>query len=258
MMLQIAYLGEKFHGFAYQPGLRTVEGDLQKALDKVGLTPKVYVASRTDKGVSALCNVIQVPVQKENICRILTALLKDIWVYKYSLTDWNPRHCTKHYIYFLPGTYKKEDLHTCCSMFSGVHDFSSFSKGDYLNTKKEIQVSFEVKGDMTLLHFTGKSFLWEMIRRCVTGMKEYLSGRKTEGELSEILKGNQKKKVAPAPAENLLLADLIYTFPLLQDEFSFNKMREEFLNYYELYLVKKIMFEEILNLTCEKKEKKLF
>ena len=258
MMLQIAYLGEKFHGFVYQPGLRTVEGDLLKAFNKVGLTPKIYVASRTDKGVSALCNVIQVPVQKENICRILTALLKDIWVYKYSLTDWNPRHCTKHYIYFLAGTYKKEDLHTCCSTFSGVHDFSSFSKGNYSNTKKEIQVSFEVKNGLTLFHFTGKSFLWEMIRRCVTGMKEYLSGKRTEEELKRILGGNQQKKVSPSPAENLLLADLIYAFPLIQDEFSFNKMKEEFLIYYELYSMEKAMFEEILNLTCEKKERKLF
>ena len=97
-----------------------------------------------------------------------------------------------------------------------------------------------------------------MIRRCVTGVKEYLSGKKTEEELIRILRGNQQKKVSPSPAENLLLADLIYEFPLIRDEFSFNKMKKEFLTYYELYSVKKVMFEEILGVTCEKKERKLF
>ena len=246
MMLKIAYLGERFHGFARQPGFRTVEGDLLKALERLGYTVKIYPASRTDKGVSALCNVVQVPIQKENICRMLTAGLRDIWVYQYSFEEWNPRHCTKHYIYFVPGVYKSEDLEKCCTLFSGAHDFSSFTKGKYDNTVKEIHVSYKVKADVTLFHFSGQSFLWEMIRRCVTGMREYLSGERTEMELSSILEGTVPEKVPPAPAENLLLTELVYPHELVTDQFSVEKMREEFSSRYKLYSAKKALFEEIL------------
>lgn len=245
MMLKIAYLGERFHGFAHQPGLKTVEGDLLRALDKTGCNQKIYPASRTDKGVSALSNVIKVNLQKENICRILTALLTDIWVYGYNLEEWNPRHCTKHYIYFLPGTYNKTLLNKCCSLFSGVHNFSAFSRGKYINTVKEIHVSFEAKKGITLVHFTGKSFLWEMIRRCVTGMKEYLSGMKPEQELTDILKGKFTKKIPPASPENLLLAD-IFSVSFFLDEFAVERMRKEFYSRYTFYSMKKAMFEELL------------
>jgi tRNA pseudouridine38-40 synthase len=244
MMLKIAYLGEKFYGFARQPELRTVEGDLLKALDRIGLTPRVYPASRTDKGVSALCNVVQVGSKRDDICRILTSLLEDIWVYGYNCNDWNPRHSMKHYIYFLPGSYTEKKLQECCTLFSGAHDFSSFTKGKYHNTVKEITVSFHVKEDVTLFHFTGRSFLWEMIRRCVTGMKEYLSGGKTEQDILTALEG-RSKKIPPAPPENLLLADLTCEFSFVPDEFSIKRMRKEFFSLYELHSVKKAMFKQL-------------
>ncbi len=250
MMLKIAYLGEKFYGFVKQPGLRTVEGDVLNALDKIGLNPeseiKIYPASRTDRGVSALCNVIKVGIEREDICRILTALLTDVWVYGYNLSDWNPRHCTKHYIYFLSKPCDTEKLGACCSLFSGVHDFSAFTRAKE-NTVREINVSFKVKGDVTLLHFAGRSFLWEMIRRCVTGMENYLSGKWTESELSRVLEG-RSEKVPPAPAENLLLADLEYEFSFLLDQFSIERMQKEFSSRYRIHSMKKVFFKELLDI----------
>ena len=245
MMLKIAYLGEKFHGFANQPQLKTVEGDILGALKKIGYTERVYPASRTDKGVSALSNVIKVALEKDDICRILTALLEDIWVYGYSLEEWNPRHCLKHYIYFVPCTYEKNDLKKCCTLFSGVHDFSSFTRGVYSNTVKEIEVFYEVKGSVTLLHFRGKSFLWEMIRRCVTGMKLYLSGKKTEKDLTHMLEG-KSEKIPAAPAENLVLIELEGGQPFLLDQFSLERMRKEFYSRFEWYTLKRAMVEELL------------
>lgn len=250
MMLKIAYLGEEFHGFVRQPGLRTVEGDLREAFGTLGYSPTIRPASRTDRGVSALGNVLWVDLEKENICRMLTSTLNDIWVHGYSLEDWNPRHGVKHYTYFLCGIFDYEKLEECCRLFSGVHDFSAFTRERNKNTVKEIDVSFEVKEDMVLLHFMGKSFLWEMIRRCVTGMKEYLSGRKTEREILNMLEGQKtekKEKVPAASPENLILLDITYKFPLLIDQFSVERMRKEFYTRYELFSVKKAMVEEILD-----------
>jgi tRNA pseudouridine38-40 synthase len=251
MMLKIAYLGEKFHGFAYQPQQRTVEGDILEALRKIGCTERVYPASRTDKGVSALSNIIRIAFEREDICRILTAHLEDIWVYGYSLEEWNPRHCSKHYIYFLSCIYRSDDIEKCCTLFSGVHDFSAFTRGEYNNTVKEIEVYHEVKGAVTLLHFRGKSFLWEMIRRCVTAMKMYLSGERTEQDITLMLKGKSQKIHAASP-ENLVLVDLEGGKPFSLDQFSLKRMRKEFYSRYELYTLKKAMFENFLDFQVDK------
>ena len=58
LRLELEYDGTEFHGWAAQPGLRTVEGELRAALDAVfpswgGLA----IAGRTDTGVHALANV---------------------------------------------------------------------------------------------------------------------------------------------------------------------------------------------------------
>ena len=61
--VKFAYDGRIFHGYARQPHLKTVDGELINALMKYGIIhdteeSRFRSASRTDKGVSALCNVI--------------------------------------------------------------------------------------------------------------------------------------------------------------------------------------------------------
>lgn len=52
--LDIAYSGEAFHGWAAQPGLRTVEGELTAALQRITREElELTVAGRTDAGVHA-------------------------------------------------------------------------------------------------------------------------------------------------------------------------------------------------------------
>ena len=61
--LEFAYSGKKLHGFARQPNVETIEEKIIKALIKHRLIEdivesKFRYACRTDKGVSAFCNVI--------------------------------------------------------------------------------------------------------------------------------------------------------------------------------------------------------
>ncbi|MFL5923498.1 MAG: tRNA pseudouridine(38-40) synthase TruA, partial [Gaiellaceae bacterium] len=57
-MLTLEYDGTDFRGWAAQPGLRTVEGTLRAALDRVFSTwSDLTVAGRTDAGVHALGQV---------------------------------------------------------------------------------------------------------------------------------------------------------------------------------------------------------
>lgn len=53
--IDLAYDGAGFHGWARQPGLRTVQGELERALDLVLRTEgsELTVAGRTDAGVHA-------------------------------------------------------------------------------------------------------------------------------------------------------------------------------------------------------------
>jgi tRNA pseudouridine38-40 synthase len=62
LRLDLAYDGGGFNGWAKQPGLRTVQGELEAALAtifrRVGETPGVTVAGRTDVGVHATGQVV--------------------------------------------------------------------------------------------------------------------------------------------------------------------------------------------------------
>ena len=63
--LDIAYCGTDFHGWAVQPGQRTVQGELELALAAVLREPVVLtVAGRTDAGVHALGQVAHFDVSE--------------------------------------------------------------------------------------------------------------------------------------------------------------------------------------------------
>jgi tRNA pseudouridine38-40 synthase len=67
LRIDLAYDGADFHGWARQTGLRTVQGDLETALETALRIPEVSVtcAGRTDTGVHARGQVAHVDVEPE-------------------------------------------------------------------------------------------------------------------------------------------------------------------------------------------------
>ena len=65
--IDLAYDGTEFSGWAKQPGLRTVQGDLEDSLATVLRLPSVQVtcAGRTDTGVHAHTQVVHLDVEGE-------------------------------------------------------------------------------------------------------------------------------------------------------------------------------------------------
>lgn len=64
--LDLGYDGSRFHGWAAQPGLRTVEGELTAALQLVlRHEVRLTVAGRTDAGVHAAAQVVHCDVEEE-------------------------------------------------------------------------------------------------------------------------------------------------------------------------------------------------
>jgi tRNA pseudouridine38-40 synthase len=78
--LTLAYDGTTFHGWQVQPGLPTIQGELQAALGRVtGESPLPQGSGRTDAGVHALAQVasfqLAVPIPAENLLRALNRTL---------------------------------------------------------------------------------------------------------------------------------------------------------------------------------------
>lgn len=70
LAITIGYRGEGFAGYAEQPGMRTVAGELRGALETLlRRDVDMECAGRTDAGVSALGQVVSVPVAAEEVQR---------------------------------------------------------------------------------------------------------------------------------------------------------------------------------------------
>lgn len=69
--LDIAYDGTSFRGWARQPGLRTVQGEIEEALERIlGGDPRLVVAGRTDAGVHASGQVAHIDLDAGQIARL--------------------------------------------------------------------------------------------------------------------------------------------------------------------------------------------
>jgi tRNA pseudouridine38-40 synthase len=80
LKLTLAYDGTAYHGWQVQPGLKTVQGELQAALKRLlGESPLPQGSGRTDTGVHALGQVasfcLEAPIPPENLQRALNRTL---------------------------------------------------------------------------------------------------------------------------------------------------------------------------------------
>lgn len=76
--LDIAYDGTDFKGWARQPGLRTVQGTLEDALERISGSPvTLVVAGRTDAGVHASGQVAHADLTAEQVSRLTTQRAHD-------------------------------------------------------------------------------------------------------------------------------------------------------------------------------------
>lgn len=215
--LKFAYDGTKFHGYARQPDVKTVEGEILRAMEDVGIRHlRFRSGSRTDKGVSALGNVIAFDTNfaPEEICGALNSRLEDIYFHSYakvSLGFW-PRYANQRwYRYHLYGEHDVDLFRNIGEIFTGTHDFSSFSRMEKgrnpVRTIERIDVFQE--GEFTIIDFRAQSFLWQMVRRMVGAM---ISVEKNEKDMEDVEHALNGERIVfrIADPEPLFLMDVVY------------------------------------------------
>ncbi|MGB8232993.1 MAG: tRNA pseudouridine(38-40) synthase TruA [Methanobacterium sp.] len=223
---KVAYMGTHFHGFQRQPQLPTVEGELIKAFKRAGVmeTPdksRYSIASRTDRGVHALGNVVSLKTDFEaTINQINYYLPPSIQIIgKTEVPDgFKPRFAEyRHYKYVLFNyPYDEEELdlkkmQSASNILEGSHNFQNFTKRSERapdRNVKELKISQNKM--ITVIDVVAESFLWNMVRKMVQVIRMVGMGEIEEQEISLLLNPNIPASITPLPPDGLILMDVKY------------------------------------------------
>lgn len=220
--LKIAYDGRSFYGHQRQPDARTVEGECLAALKAAHILREpseafFRSASRTDRGVSAVGNVIAFhsSLGPEAAVGAFNDKARDVWAWAVAEVpeDFHPRHAEERwYRYHLYDRYSLPGLRQAASAFVGEHDFRWFTSdpppGPF--TIRRIDVFRERRA--TILDVRARSFRRGMVRRIVSALVGHARDEVALADIVAALHGERHDfgMVAPEP---LVLMDVEYGFP---------------------------------------------
>lgn len=220
--LKIAYDGRSFFGLQRQPDRRTVEGECLTALRmaKILRDPVESFfrsASRTDRGVSAVGNVIAFDsrLRSDAVVGAFNDKAEEVWAWAVAdVPDaFHPRHAVERwYRYHLYEPVWLDALRKAGSQFAGTHDFRSFTSDPPTSPLTINRVDVVRDGDVTLIDVRAPRFRRGMVRRIVGAMLAYARGEKPGSELRAALRG-EPRDLGMAPPEPLFLMDVSYGFP---------------------------------------------
>ena len=185
--------------------------------------PQIRFASRTDRGVGALSQIVSIYSKQEPILSEINSYLPEsiqaIGIAGVS-SGFHPRRdaVLRTYSYFL--TPKNEFNFSLARKtlitLVGDHDFRNFAKRDPKKVRNTIKTIKEADiisvGDNTYqIRISSKSFLWQMVRRIVGHLIELNDG-KCDSQYTQFLLESEivKFKPKPAPPENLILENVEY------------------------------------------------
>jgi tRNA pseudouridine38-40 synthase len=241
--LVVAYDGTGFHGWADQPRVRTVEGVLAEALERILRRPvgKLTCAGRTDAGVHAWGQVVSFDADPEvDASRVQSALngalapevvVRDAEVvepgfdarrsacwraYRYAIVNRPvPDPFLARYAWWVPTPLDLDALRLGADPFVGEHDFAAFCrKGpEGSTTTRRVYESrwHDLGGDVLRYDIRAAAFCWQMVRAIVGTLVEVGTGKKRPGDLMGILRARDRANAGQlAPPEGLCLWQVGY------------------------------------------------
>src|SRR5262245_1077749 len=237
--LILEYDGSKFYGWQFQPQLRTVQGEVERALE-VLLREKVrvHVAGRTDTGVHACGQVLSFKTGAEispaSVPRSLNGILsRDVVVkhaeiaplhfharfdaisrqYRYVLSRY-PVAVGRGYAYFCKFPLDMPVMQHAAQHLLGEHNFRAFCSSatedpHYLSRVEEFE--WKDNGERIMMRIRANRFLRGMVRIIVGTLIEVGRGRMAPEQVGAILQ--QQQRVAAgmtAPPHGLFLEKVYY------------------------------------------------
>ena len=217
--VKIAYLGDEFAGSQIQPDLKTVEGEVLSNLKSIKNhdDPDMRCASRTDRGVNALGNVVVFNTDFDDnavLLKALNAVSNGVFYRSAAAVDenFNPRHASERiYRYVLPAEGMDADkAKECASLFVGEHDFIRFCKPNDKETRMNMRSVVVDKGDgVLIIEFRSEYFLWNQIRRIAAAVSSVGRGDASIDDVNNALNGGHMSFGLARP-DALTLIDVIY------------------------------------------------
>ena len=251
--VDLAYDGTDFAGWAKQPGLRTVEGDLVKMFEKVFGKSKtdfdMRVAGRTDSGVHAKHQVCHLDIPQKRLPRIgrdplnafrLNTLIADdlIILDIHQITsDFDARFSAlgRRYRYTIVDPEFKKDpmlvryalthkrvldvalMNLAAKELIGLKDFAAFCKPRAGASTIRNLTTFEVSrdpGGLITIDIHADAFCHNMIRSLVGSIMAVADGRLSIQDLIHVQKsGKRANKFKTIDAKGLSLESIDYPDP---------------------------------------------
>jgi tRNA pseudouridine38-40 synthase len=238
--LELEYDGSGFTGWAAQPGLRTVQGELEAALVTVLREPvQLTVAGRTDTGVHALGQVASFVTSAEikgDLARRLNGVGPDDIAVTAAMPvedGFDARHSAKSRSYryrllarsapnpfeqgralWWPHRLDLDALNACAEALSGNHDFTAFTptQTDHVRFDRDIHhASWEQEGAILTFRITADAFMRNMVRILVGTMLEVANGRRSTASFTKLLEGAPRPQAGDtAPPHGLYLEFVAY------------------------------------------------
>lgn len=242
--MTFSYDGSKYNGYQKQPRVKTIQGELEKALKQInaGKAVQISASGRTDAGVHAFNQRAHFDMDNNIPCSKLKQAVNslipdDIYVKSIYEVDQN-FHArfdvkAKEYIYKINmGTYnpierdyvfqynKKLDIpemERALKYLEGTHDFRSFvkideEKDDYVRTIIQTSLIRDIKNvNQITISIFGTGFMRYMVRNIVGMLIEIGEGKYKSEDIIQILDAKDRKSAGIcAPACGLYLKDVYY------------------------------------------------
>jgi len=250
ILLKIAYDGSKFHGWQRQPGLRTVQGQLEEALGElIGEQISLEGTSRTDAGVHALgqCATMRgtfgIPVEK--IPLAANNLLTDIMILsaEEKADDFHARYnaAGKTYLYrfaidpevtvflrdyvcLLAKKPNIDNMEEAAKYIEGTHDFACFQAAGSAIRDNTVRTIFKMnictkekmdsagnKYEAVEIEATGDGFLYNMVRIISGTLIKVGFGKFAPKDLEKIIASKDRTLAGQtAPAQGLYLKEIYF------------------------------------------------
>ncbi|WP_099222876.1 tRNA pseudouridine(38-40) synthase TruA [Listeria costaricensis] len=230
----IAYDGSGFNGYQIQPNGRTVQAEIEKALQKMhkGEHVRITASGRTDTGVHAKGQVIHFdsplaiePANYRQALQVMTPLDISFLTLERVSDDFHARFQTKskeyryvvkrsevfdpfsrHFALHYPHPLDLEKMRAGAEVLIGEHDFSSFcsaktERENKIRTIYEIEI-MEIDHETIVLRYKGNGFLYNMVRILTGSLLDVGNNKISVSELKKALEARERtalssKTVAP-------------------------------------------------------------